>query len=193
MVKRDVIRMAHADPQAVREQSDPHADMKLPDIPSPTQVNLRSPATATLTALPSSEKNPSLTEKSVSSKTQPKKSNAEIVVRTNKGWQTLAPERTTVLKDLIHMRAVSDTESAPKLAETESTKHHNWSKRQKIAWLLCYETEYEIRTTKEDDSRWVRFAKRMYEEFDVKKDNIQCQKQVNDANNHILNTCQFLK
>ena len=193
MEKRDVMRMAHADPKAVWEQAEPVPELKLPTINSPNPNIFRSGASATATSTSTS---PSITIPKINSQVPkqkpststsvnsthlnatPANASPEVVVKTNKGWQPLSQERNMVMKDLMNFKAVSDTEAGPKMEPNENSKHQNWSKRQKIAWLLCYETEHEIRTTQEGDSRWIRFAKRMNEEFDVQKDNVQCQKQV---------------
>ena len=53
-----------------------------------------------------------------------------------------------------------------------------WSDYEMACWLQVFDTETEYDRGTSELSRWKKFARRLREEFGVKRNNIQCQKQV---------------
>ena len=52
-----------------------------------------------------------------------------------------------------------------------------WTDYELASWLQVYDTETEFDRSTTEVSRWRRFARRIREEFNVKRSHIQCQKQ----------------
>ena len=90
-------------------------------------------------------------------------------------------EHTNVEKELSQIQETNSQSSEGK-PETPASdpKGTKWSKRQKMAWLNCYNSETDHDTIKEEVSRWVAFSNKLWDEYGVWKDNMKCQKQVID-------------